>query len=135
MASKNLVRSHRVGATGSLSGSKLCPYEDNAVNTHQARFALGQLVHHRLFDYRGVVFDVDPVFMGEEEWYRQVARTRPPKDRPWYHIMVDGAEQTTYVAERNLEPDSSGEPIHHPLLGTFFSGFDGDCYRAKRRGN
>jgi heat shock protein HspQ len=103
--------------------------------THHARFAVGQLVEHRLFDYRGVVFDVDPVFLGSEEWYQQVARSRPPKDRPWYHVLVDGATHTTYVAERNLQPDSSGEPISHPLLDAYFNGFDGSHYRARQREN
>ena len=101
----------------------------------RARFAVGQLIHHRLFDYRGVVFDVDPVFMGSEVWYEQVARTRPPKDQPWYHVLVDGADHTTYVAERNLETDSRSEPIHHPLVGTFFATFDGVHYRQARREN
>jgi heat shock protein HspQ len=105
------------------------------VEAQQARFTVGQLVHHRLFDYRGVIFDVDPVFMGAEEWYRQVARTRPPKDRPWYHVLVDGATHTTYVAEQNLQPDGSGQPIRHPFLNALFSGFDGDCYRSKHREN
>jgi heat shock protein HspQ len=96
---------------------------------------VGQLVQHRLFDYRGVIFDVDPIFMGTEEWYQQVARTRPPKDLPWYHVLVDGAAHTTYVAERNLRLDTSAEPIRHPLLDKFFSGFDGDHYRVKHREN
>ena len=61
----------------------------------KAKFAIGELIHHRLFDYRGVVFDVDPDFQGTEEWYTRVARSRPPKDQPWYHVLVDGAEHTT----------------------------------------
>ena len=81
-----------------------------------ARFFVGQIVHHVRFDYRGVVFDVDATFEGSEEWYRKVARSRPPKDRPWYHVLVDGAEHTTYVAERHLEPAAEGNPIRHPLV-------------------
>lgn len=103
--------------------------------THQARFSVGQLIHHRLFDYRGVIFDVDPVFMGSEEWYEQVARSRPPKDRPWYHVLVDGADHTTYVAERNLQVDATGAPVHHPLLGKFFSTFDDGHYQLTQREN
>lgn len=103
--------------------------------THQARFAVGQLIHHRLFDYRGVIFDVDPQFMGSESWYYQMALSRPPKDRPWYHVMVDGADHTTYVAERNLEADTSGTPVHHPLLSAFFSDFDDGHYRPNHREN
>ena len=95
----------------------------------EARFSIGQLVHHRLFDYRGVVFDVDPVFSGTDEWYEKVAKSRPPRDRPWYHVLVDGAEHTTYVAERNLEPDDSGEAIEHPLIHQLFAGLENGRYQ------
>lgn len=103
--------------------------------THSARYTVGQLVHHKLFDYRGVIFDVDAVFMGSDDWYEQVARSHPPKDRPWYHVLVDGADHTTYVAERNLESDGSGAPVRHPLLGKFFASFDGSQYQTMHREN
>ena len=83
---------------------------------HTARFFVGQIVHHVRFDYRGVVYDVDPTFQGADEWYEKVARSRPPKNRPWYHVLVDGAQHTTYVAERHLEAAANGDPIRHPLL-------------------
>lgn len=101
------------------------------MTTAAARFHIGQLVHHRLFDYRGVVVDVDPIFSGSDEWYEQVARSRPPKDQPWYRVLVHGAKQETYVAERNLEQDDSGEPIRHPLLGEFFGDLEGGRYRLR----
>jgi heat shock protein HspQ len=90
------------------------------METARARFLVGQLVHHKLFDYRGVIVDVDPNFQGSDEWYRNMARTRPPRDKPWYHVLVHDAEHMTYVTERNLEPDLSGAPIRHPVLGEFF---------------
>ena len=93
-----------------------------------ARFAVGQLVHHKRFDYRGVVIDVDPKFQGTEQWYREVARSRPPKDQPWYHVLPHNAAHQTYVAERNLEADHSGEPIHHPLVDRLFGAFRDGCY-------
>ena len=93
-----------------------------------ARFFVGQIVHHVRFDYRGVVFDVDPTFQGPEEWYEQVARSRPPKDRPWYHVLVDGAAHTTYVAERNLEPDAENKPIRHPLVQVLCGAWRGGRY-------
>jgi heat shock protein HspQ len=93
-----------------------------------ARFAVGDLVHHRLFDYRGVVVDVDPTFQGTEDWYEAMARSRPPKDRPWYHVLVNGASHMTYVAERNLQKDTTGQPISHPLLDRFFAGFEDGRY-------
>ena len=86
----------------------------------RARFQVGQVVRHKLFDYRGVIFDADAGFQGSEDWYQAMARTRPPKDRPWYHVLVHGAAHSTYVAERNLEADPSGPPIEHPALGQFF---------------
>ena len=97
----------------------------------RAKFSMGQLVHHVRFGYRGVVFDVDPEFMGTDEWYQEVARSRPPKDRPWYHVLVDGSEHSTYVAERHLEPDPNAAPIHHPALRSFFDAFDDGRYRTR----
>lgn len=94
---------------------------------------IGQLVHHKLFDYRGVVYDVDPVFMLPDAWYEQVALSRPPKDEPWYRVLVDGSSQETYVAERNLEADVIGEEIDHPHLSIYFSGFKSGQYRVKNR--
>lgn len=89
----------------------------------RAKFAVGQLVHHVKFDYRGVVVDVDAVFQGTDEWYETVAKSRPPKDRPWYHVLVDGAAHGTYVAERHLEPDEAGGEISHPALARYFGAF------------
>ena len=85
-----------------------------------AKFQVGELVHHKLFDYRGVVVDVDANFSGSEEWYNTMARSIPPKDEPWYHVLVHQAVHSTYVAEKNLEPDGTGKPITHPLLNHFF---------------
>ena len=100
-----------------------------------ARFYIGQVVRHRLFDYRGVVFDVDPVYSGTEDWYRQVAVSRPPKDAPWYHVMVHDALHTTYVADRNLDADPEPAQIAHPDLGQHFSAFDGTRYLNSDRAN
>ncbi len=86
----------------------------------RARFQVGQLIHHRLFDYRGVIVDVDASFQGSEDWYQAMARTRPPKEKPWYHVLVHDAAHMTYVTERNLQPDLTGQPIQHPALGQFF---------------
>lgn len=99
-----------------------------------ARFGIGVPVRHKLFGYRGVVYDVDPDFRGSDEWYEQMARSRPPKDRPWYHVLVHDASHTTYVAERNLEPDDSGDPVRHPLLEQFFESREDDRYIRRRTG-
>jgi heat shock protein HspQ len=94
----------------------------------RAKFAIGQLVHHRLFDYRGVVVDVDATFQSTDEWYEAVAKSRPPKDKPWYHVLVHDAVHSTYVAEQNLEPDTSGDRIEHPMVSEFFDHFEGGRY-------
>lgn len=98
------------------------------INITRTKFSVGQLVHHRLFGYRGVVFDVDRNFQGTDEWYEHVARSRPPKDKPWYHLLVDGHTHTTYVAERNLEADEVLAPVDHPLVERFFSQFENGGY-------
>lgn len=98
----------------------------------EAKWHIGQLVHHRLFDYRGVIYDVDPVFMLSDEWYEQVARSRPPKDQPWYRVLVDGSNQETYVAQRNLELDVGTEAIEHPNIENYFSGFVDGRYLIKQ---
>ena len=97
-------------------------------NIHRAKFAVGDVIHHQLFDYRGVVVDVDATFQSTEEWYETVARSRPPKDEPWYHVLVHGAVHNTYVAEQNLEADLSQEPVNHPLIPQFFTRFEGGRY-------
>ena len=100
-----------------------------------AKFKIGQIIHHRLFDYTGVVFDIDPIFQGSEEWYEQVARSCPPKNNPWYHILVHAAEHSTYVAERNLVLEDYPKAIQHPLINSLFTKFDGLQYHLKARPN
>ncbi len=100
-----------------------------------AHFSIGDLVHHNMFDYRGVIVDVDPHLMLSDEWYETVALSRPPKDQPWYRVLVHDAIHETYVAERNLEPDTSGEPVRHPLIETNFRGFIDGHYLTSERSN
>ncbi len=98
-----------------------------------AQFSVGDLVHHKLFDYRGVIVDVDARLMLSDEWYDTVARSRPPKDQPWYRVLVHDTIHEAYVAERNLEADTSGAPVHHPLVETCFHSFkDGHYLMAAR---
>lgn len=93
----------------------------------QAEFSIGQVIKHKLFDYYGVIYDVDPVFMESNEWYQKVAKTRPPKDEPWYRVLVDSHELETYVAQRNLEHCEYRE-IDHPMISTYFDGNDKGRY-------
>ena len=89
----------------------------------EARFGIGQVIHHRRFEYRGVIADVDATFQGTDEWYEQVALSCPPRDQPWYHVLVDESRSITYVAERHLEVDEAGGAIRHPLLESIFDSF------------
>lgn len=88
------------------------------------RYAIGQIIHHRRHDYRGVIVEADGNCLANDEWYHQ-NRTQPTRNQPWYHVLVDGGNET-YVAEENLELDASGEKIEHPLVDkvfpTFYSG-------------
>src|SRR5678815_3734851 len=88
-----------------------------------ARFGIGEVVRHRLFDFRGVIFDVDPEFANSEEWYQSIpADLRPSKDQPFYHLLAENAETNyvAYVSQQNLVPDESEEPIEHPAIATMF---------------
>jgi heat shock protein HspQ len=105
------------------------------MKTVHASFFIGQLVHHKLFGYRGVVIDVDPFYEGTDEWYNSVAKSRPPKDQPWYHVLVDDADYTTYVAQRNLEPDDVKDTINHPLVNMIFEKFENGAYVIDRLDN
>lgn len=100
-----------------------------------ARFYLGQIVEHRRFGYRGLVFGVDPDFQLSQAWYQNVARSRPPKDQPWYHVLVDGAGHSTYVAERHLAASADSSQISHPQLGQYFNRYDGERYFPLQRYN
>jgi heat shock protein HspQ len=98
----------------------------------RAKFSIGQCIQHRLYDYRGVIVDADPEFIGTDEWYEQVATSRPPKDEPWYHVLVHDGGRETYVAERNLVQDDSNEPVDHPLVHEFLYEFEHGHYQSNR---
>lgn len=100
----------------------------NAVMTRDAKYQIGQVLRHRLFDFRGVVFDVDPIFANTDEWYEAIPEeVRPDKDQPYYHLFAEN-ERTHYVAyvsEQNLVPDESDAPIKHPDISKVFEINDG----------
>ncbi|BAJ03605.1 heat shock protein HspQ [Shewanella violacea] len=101
----------------------------------KAKYSIGELIHHRLFGYRGVILDVDADFQLSPEWYEMVARSRPAKDKPWYHVLVDQASHSTYVAEQNLEADLSGEKINNPMMNDYFTELRGGHYITDRKAN
>ena len=94
------------------------------------KFTVGQIIHHILFDYRGVIVDIDSNFQGTETWYREVAKSSPPRNKPWYHVLVDKSYSITYVAERNLEEEISKEHIEHPLIKEYFKEFENGSYKV-----
>ena len=98
---------------------------------NSAKYFIGQIIHHKRFNYRGVIYNVDPVFSESEDWYNTMAVSRPPKNSPWYHVLVDNAGHTTYVAEQNLRASESTTQISHPYLGQHFSRYDGERYYTK----
>ena len=99
-----------------------------------ARFGIGEVVKHRLLDFRGVIFDVDPEFANSEEWYEAIPEDlRPARDQPFYHLLAENAETAyvAYVSQQNLVPDDSDEPVDHPAIATMFDSFDGERYRLR----
>jgi heat shock protein HspQ len=99
-----------------------------------ARFNIGDIVKHRVYPFRGVVFDVDPIFANTEEWLQSIpAELRPHREQPFYHLLAENAEATyvAYVSEQNLLPDDSSGPCRHPLLRDIFEGPEAGTYRLK----
>jgi heat shock protein HspQ len=108
----------------------------NAMNSRLAKFAIGQVVRHRIFPFRGVVFDVDPVFANTEEWWQSIPEDiRPTKDQPFYHLLAENEDNSyvAYVSEQNLLPDDSGEPVGHPQTSVIFESFDHGLYKLRPR--
>jgi len=99
-----------------------------------AKFKIGQIVRHRLYPFRGVIFDIAPVFANTEEWYQSIpAARRPRKDQPFYHLLAENAETeyVAYVSEQNLLPDTSGEPLRHPQIAEVFEKDEHGSYRRR----
>ena len=101
----------------------------------RARFAIGDVVRHRLFDFRGVIFDIDPVFANSDEWYESIpADMRPHRDQPFYHLLAENDESSyvAYVSQQNLLGDAEGGPVDHPSLSQMFQEFADGRYRLQR---
>lgn len=100
-----------------------------------AKFGIGQVVRHRKHPFRGVIFDVDPIFANTEEWWLSIPKDkRPSKDQPYYHLLAENAETTyiAYVSEQNLLPDETGEPVSHPQIKEFFTDMEDGSYIGHR---
>ncbi len=107
----------------------------NAPRQTGSRFGIGEVVRHRLFGFRGVVFDVDPVFANSEEWYQAIPEDiRPPREQPFYHLLAENEEASyvAYVSQGNLVSDSEGGPVDHPTVPELFEQFNDGRYRMRR---
>ena len=101
------------------------------MTVQKAKFSIGDVVKHRHFDFRGVIYDVDFEFNNSEEWYQSIPKkVRPRKDQPFYHLLAESNEVTyeAYVSEQNLLIDRSTKPVKHPLINEIFSGKKGTSY-------
>ena len=103
-----------------------------------AKYGIGQIVKHRKYPFRGVIYDVDPVFANTEEWWLSIPEEmRPRKDQPFYHLFAENAdsEYIAYVSEQNLLPDALGGPVRHPQVDEVFVRIEDGDYRVKARQN
>ena len=106
------------------------------MRSRNAKFGIGQVVKHRFYSFRGVIFDVDPIFSNTEEWWRSIpAEVRPSKEQPFYHLYAENSDSqyVAYVSEQNLMSDESGEPIRHPAVSEAFERTEDGRYCARGR--
>jgi heat shock protein HspQ len=102
----------------------------------EAKFQIGQVVRHRFYPFRGVIFDVDPTFNNTEEWWQSIPEeVRPRKDQPYYHLLAENAETeyVAYVSEQNLLADETGEPVRHPQVREFFGPMRDGVYSIRSK--
>lgn len=102
----------------------------------EAKFRIGQVVRHRFYPFRGVIFDVDPTFNNTEEWWQSIPEeVRPRKDQPYYHLLAENSdtEYVAYVSEQNLLPDESGEPVRHPQVQELFGPLKDGIYSVRAK--
>jgi len=100
----------------------------------EAKFSIGQVVRHKLFPFRGVVFDVDPEFSNTEEWLEAIPEpVRPDRHQPFYHLFAENSDShyVAYVSEQNLVPDESGDPVDHPQIDLLFDETDDGHYKLR----
>jgi heat shock protein HspQ len=104
------------------------------MKSRTAKYAIGEVVRHRVFPFRGIIFDVDPVFANTEEWWLSIPEeVRPSKDQPFYHLLAENAETeyVAYVSEQNLLPDESRRPLRHPLVPDVFDQDESGAYKMR----
>ena len=107
----------------------------DAPRQNRARFAIGDVVRHKQHDFRGVVFDIDPVFANSDEWYESIpVEIRPEREQPYYHLLAesDDSSYVAYVSQQNLTEDAEGDPVEHPSLSELFDAFSEGRYRLRQ---
>ena len=117
-----------------LSSASQFPLGVPAPPIAHARFGIGEVVRHRLFGFRGVIFDIDPVFANTDEWYEAIPEgMRPAKDQPFYHLLAENGETSyvAYVSQQNLLADDSGEPVDHPAIAGMFGTYANGKYQLR----
>ena len=122
--------------TLALASATILVYSTDMIIARTAKFQIGQIVRHRIFSFRGVIFDIDPEFNNTEEWWLSIPEeVRPRKDQPFYHLLAENSESeyVAYVSEQNLLPDESGEPVLHPQVSEAFKRMEDGRYRARGR--
>lgn len=120
----------RITSQISVGGSRMMP----APPVAHARFSIGDVVQHKVFGFRGVVFDIDPVFANNDEWYEAIPEhMRPDKSQPFYHLLAENSEGSyiAYVSQQNLIVDDSDEPVEHPAISGLFGGFRNGKYALR----
>src|SRR3954467_5001144 len=118
-----------------MSQFERSPSMPRKIDMPLASFAIGDVVRHRIFDFRGVIFDVDPVFANSDEWYESIPGSlRPRKDQPFYHLLAENSESAyvAYVSQQNLIADDTDEPIDHPAISGLFTDFADGRYQLRR---
>jgi heat shock protein HspQ len=127
--------SHKVDLIAKTSDIAVMSENPLPPETAEARYNIGDVVRHRIFDFRGVVFDIDPVFANSEEWYESIPEAvRPAKNQPFYHLFAENSENSyiAYVSQQNLLPDTDAGPVNHPAVSGFFGQWSGSRYEMKR---
>jgi heat shock protein HspQ len=117
-----------------LAPAAVLVYFPTMAKARTAKFQIGQIVRHRIYPFRGVIFDIDPEFNNTDEWYESIPEDRRPrKDQPFYHLFAENAESEyiAYVSEQNLLPDESGEPVRHPQVAEVFEKDESGSYRRR----
>jgi heat shock protein HspQ len=126
-------RAPRKATTASSGAPKRASPRAKTSGINLARYRVGDVVKHRVYPFRGIIFDIDPVFNSTEEWWQSIPEEiRPRKDQPFYHLLAENAETeyVAYVSEQNLLPDTSGEPLRHPKVAELFVEAEDGQYKA-----